>query len=123
MGGSGSSMSSRPLAGRYCGCRYGNGALFHHWLANRMREEGIDFQQCANAFTRCAKPERLQQLANSLTPWDLLRCGQKWLARLTPFLYRQGAAGIRLPASTILLAGRVLRQPHLPAPHGTGQTR
>src|SRR4029077_15564394 len=57
----------------------------HHWLANRMREEGIDFQQCANAFTRCAKPERLQQLADSLTPWDLLRCGQKWLAGLPPF--------------------------------------
>ena len=34
-------------------------------------EEGIDFKQC-DAFTRCAKPERLQQLANSLTPWDLL---------------------------------------------------
>ena len=50
-----------------------------------MREEGIDFKQCANAFTRCAKPKRLQQLADSLTPWDLLRCGQKWLARLTPF--------------------------------------
>jgi hypothetical protein len=24
-------------------------------------------------------------LADSLTPWDLLSCGQKWLARLTPF--------------------------------------
>ena len=73
----------------------------HHWLGNRMREEGIDFKQCANAFTRCAKPKRLQQLANSLTPWDLLRCGQKWLARLTPF-FTAGAAGIRLPASTHL---------------------
>jgi hypothetical protein len=50
-----------------------------------MREEGIDFKQCANAFTRCSAPERLQQLADSLTPWDLLTCGQKWLARLTPF--------------------------------------
>jgi hypothetical protein len=57
----------------------------HHWLANQMREEGIDFKQCANAFTRCSAPERLQQLADSLTPWDLLTCGQKWLARLTPF--------------------------------------
>src|SRR6476620_10956374 len=57
----------------------------HHWLAKRMREEDIDFKQCANAFTRCAKPERLQQLADSLTPWDLLSCGQKWLGRLTPF--------------------------------------
>src|SRR5215467_10891601 len=57
----------------------------HHWLAKRMREEDIDFKKCANAFTRCAKPERFQQLADSLTPWDLLSCGQKWLARLTPF--------------------------------------
>jgi hypothetical protein len=57
----------------------------HHWLANRMGEEGIAFKQCANAFMGCAKPERLQQLADSLTPWDLLSCGQKWLARLTPF--------------------------------------
>ena len=57
----------------------------HHWLANRMRAEGIDFKQCANAFIKCAAPERLQQLADSLAPWDLLSCGQKWLARLTPF--------------------------------------
>ena len=57
----------------------------HHWLANRMREEGIEFKQCANAFVRCAEPERLQQLTNSLTPSDLVSCGQKWLARLTPF--------------------------------------
>ena len=32
--------------------------------ANRMREEGIDFQQCSNAFIRCAEPERLQELAD-----------------------------------------------------------
>jgi hypothetical protein len=57
----------------------------HHWLANQMREKGIDFKQCANAFISCSAPERLQQLADSLTPWDLLTCGQKWLARLTPF--------------------------------------
>ena len=57
----------------------------HHWLANRMHEEGIDFKQCANAFIKCAAPERLQQLADALTPRDLVTCGQKWLARLTPF--------------------------------------
>ena len=28
----------------------------HHWLAIRMREEGIDFQQCTNAFRKCANP-------------------------------------------------------------------
>ena len=39
----------------------------HHWLANRMREEGIDFQQCSNAFLRCGRPERLQEQALALT--------------------------------------------------------
>jgi len=57
----------------------------HHWLANRMREEGIDFQQRSNAFMRCARPERLQELADALSPRDLIACGQKWLACFTPF--------------------------------------
>ena len=57
----------------------------HHWLANRLRERGIRFKQLANAFLKCAAPDRLQALANSLLPRDLLTCGQKWLAQLTPF--------------------------------------
>src|SRR5205823_9563094 len=57
----------------------------HHWLAVRMRDEGIDFQQCTNAFLRCSNPARLQELADSLTARDSLTCGQKWLATLTPF--------------------------------------
>jgi hypothetical protein len=57
----------------------------HHWLAKRLRAEGIDFKQCSNAFLRCSHPHRLQELADSLSPQDLLRCGQKWLACLTPF--------------------------------------
>ena len=57
----------------------------HHWLANRMRSEGIDFKQCSNAFLKCSHPQKLQQLADSLTAHDLLSCGQKWLACLTPF--------------------------------------
>ena len=28
----------------------------HYWLANRMREEAIDFKQCSNAFLRCSQP-------------------------------------------------------------------
>jgi hypothetical protein len=58
----------------------------HHWLALRMREEGIDFQQSTNAFLKCGNPARLQELADSLTAQDLLKCGQKWLAAFTPFL-------------------------------------
>jgi hypothetical protein len=57
----------------------------HYWLANRMREENIDFRQCSNAFLQCSDSGRLQQLADSLTAKDLLTCGQKWLAYFTPF--------------------------------------
>ena len=57
----------------------------HHWLANRMRQEGLDFRQCSNAFLKCSHPQKLQELANSLTAQDLLQCGQKWLTFLTPF--------------------------------------
>jgi hypothetical protein len=58
----------------------------HHWLALRMTEEGIDFQQSTNAFLQCSNPARLQELADSLTARDLLQCGQKWLAAFTPFI-------------------------------------
>jgi hypothetical protein len=58
----------------------------HHWLALRMTEEGIDFQQSTNAFLKCGNPARLQELADSLTARDLLQCGQKWLAAFTPFI-------------------------------------
>jgi hypothetical protein len=57
----------------------------HYWLAIRMRQENIDFQQCKNAFLRCSNPERLQELADSLTSRDLLQCALKWLAAFTPF--------------------------------------
>ena len=57
----------------------------HHWLANRMREEGIRFQQCSNAFSMCSDAKRLQELSDSLSASDLLTCGQKWLACCTPF--------------------------------------
>src|SRR6516164_9241320 len=57
----------------------------HNWLANRMREEGIDFEQCSNAFLRCSAPGRLQALADTLSAEDLSNCGRKWLAYLTPF--------------------------------------
>jgi hypothetical protein len=89
----------------------------HHWSANRMREDGIDFKQCANAFLKCSAPERLQhpavrRLAHPLGPVDLR---PKVAGATYPVLYRKGAGAIRLPASVVLLAGRVLRQPPLPS--------
>jgi hypothetical protein len=57
----------------------------HHWLANRMRQEGIHFKQTSNAFIQCSNVKRLQELADSLSPRDFYRCGHKWLTCLTPF--------------------------------------
>jgi hypothetical protein len=61
----------------------------HHWLANRLREENVDFGKSSNAFLKCGNFERLQELADSLTARDLLTCGQKWLAAFTPFFKEQ----------------------------------
>jgi hypothetical protein len=57
----------------------------HHWLANRLREEGIRFEKTSNAFVKCDNFARLQELADSLAAKDLLSCGQKWLTAFTPF--------------------------------------
>jgi hypothetical protein len=57
----------------------------HHWLANRMRERGIGFRQCGNAFLSCSDPQALQEIADSLTANDLMACAQKWLTCFTPF--------------------------------------
>jgi hypothetical protein len=57
----------------------------HHWLSRRMEAEGITFRQAGNMFLTCSAPARLQALADSLTPRDVERCGQKWLRALVPF--------------------------------------
>jgi hypothetical protein len=57
----------------------------HHWLANRLSEEGIRFEKTSNAFLKCGNFARLQELADSLSAKDLLACGQKWLTAFTPF--------------------------------------
>ena len=57
----------------------------HYWLAQKMKQAGIRFAQSGNAFRRCSNPAALQEIADSLTAKDLLRCGHKWLKRLIPF--------------------------------------
>ena len=88
----------------------------HHWLANRMREEGIDFQQCSNAFMRCAKPERL---ADALTPRDLVTCGQKWLSCFTP--RERDEAGY--PRRLFFAQTEFSRKSHVPSPRRSRQAR
>jgi hypothetical protein len=56
----------------------------HEWLAHRLHEEGVFFRKAANAFVHCSNPDRLQQLADSLTPSDLEVPLQRWLRELVP---------------------------------------
>jgi hypothetical protein len=67
-----------PFSARFC-------LNQHNWLALKMKQAGIRFLQSANAFRQCSDPAALQQLADSLTGNDLIRCGHKWLSRLIPF--------------------------------------
>ena len=53
-----------------------------------MQQQGIAFRQCKNAFLQCSDPQRLQQLADSLTAQDLLPAGRSGTA-FTPFFTSQ----------------------------------
>jgi hypothetical protein len=57
----------------------------HEWLARRLEDEGLSFRKAANAVLTCSDPERLQQLADGLTPSDLEVPIQSWLRELVPF--------------------------------------
>ncbi len=57
----------------------------HEWLARQLQQDGIFFRKAANAFVQCSDPDRLQQLADSLTPSDLEVPLQGWLRELVPF--------------------------------------
>ncbi|MBV9169482.1 MAG: hypothetical protein JOZ81_05295 [Chloroflexi bacterium] len=57
----------------------------HEWLARQLQREGIFFRKAANAFVQCADPQRLQHLADGLTPSDLEVPVQGWLRELVPF--------------------------------------
>jgi len=84
-------------------CRvYVNG---HEWLARQLRQEGIRFRQCGNAFLDCADPERLQQLSDAFSPRDVINCVHRWLAQLAPFFtaaeLRSEGFGYRLFVSQV----------------------
>lgn len=57
----------------------------HDWIANRLRQQGIEVQQRDNSFVACCEPKVLQSIADSLTAEDLTTCGRKWIDRLVPF--------------------------------------
>jgi GNAT superfamily N-acetyltransferase len=77
----------------------------HEWLACRLRQEGIAFEQCANAFRSCANPPRLQELADQFASAHIEACAHRWLAQLVPFFTdrerRRQGFGYRLFVSQV----------------------
>lgn len=77
----------------------------HEWLAQQMTGEGITFLQAANAFLSSSAPERLQELADELSPRHIEACAHRWLAQLVPFFTdherRRGGCGHRLFVSQV----------------------
>jgi hypothetical protein len=43
----------------------------HGWLAQRLKQEGIEARLHGNVFVACANPERLQQLSDAFAPEDI----------------------------------------------------
>ncbi len=82
----------------------------HHWLANRMREEGIDFQQCSNAFLMHALV-RFSHIAaaNSFTTAEL---HPKVVDALGPGADRYTLASLRYDLSKLRAKGLVEKLPH-----------
>jgi hypothetical protein len=66
----------------------------HEWLKQQLRQEAIPFDSLDNGFLWCADPDRLQQLADSLSPADVQAFFDRWLERLPwPLTPADRAAG------------------------------
>jgi hypothetical protein len=82
-----------PYGGKLCF----NG---HEYLKRQLGKEKIAYEDLANGILSCAAPERMQQLADTLTPARILLFLSKWQHRLPhPFTPRQQQAGYRYRAS------------------------
>jgi hypothetical protein len=57
----------------------------HEWLAQQLRRAGVAFRQRDNAFTDCADPRRLQELADAFGPAHLRAALDPLLERWLPF--------------------------------------
>jgi hypothetical protein len=69
----------------YFPCNIGVWLNGHNWLANQLQREGIAFEKRDNLFTACARPERLQELADAFAPTDISAPVDYWLAQLLPY--------------------------------------
>ena len=81
---------------------YGGKLCFngHEYLKRQLAKEKIPYEDLANGISSCEDPERMQELADSLTPARILLFLSKWQRRLPcPFTTHQLRAGYRYRAS------------------------
>jgi hypothetical protein len=68
----------------------------NEWLKQQLLKEAIPFDSLDNGFLWCADPERLQELADSLSPADVQAFFDRWLDYLPwPLTPTDRAAGYR----------------------------
>lgn len=68
----------------------------NEWLKQQLRTEAVAFESLDNGFLWCANPDRLQQLADTLSPADVQAFFDRWLERLPwPLTSADRAAGYR----------------------------
>lgn len=68
----------------------------NEWLKQQLRKEAIPYDSLDNGFLWCADPERLQQLADSLSPADVQAFFDRWVDWLPwPLTETDRAAGYR----------------------------
>jgi hypothetical protein len=74
---------SFPFSARACLNR-------HHWLANRMRADGMAFCPYTRAFLTCSDSQRLDEPGDSAAAHALWCRGETWPAVPTPFFTAKG---------------------------------
>jgi hypothetical protein len=68
----------------------------NEWLKQQLRKEAIAFESLDNGFRWCADPDRLQQLADALSPAHVQAFFDRWQERLPwPLTTADRAAGYR----------------------------
>jgi hypothetical protein len=68
----------------------------HEYLKRQLAKEGIGYEALANGILSCDDPERMQELADGLTPARILLFLSKWQDRLPcPFTVDERRAGYR----------------------------
>ena len=85
----------------------------HYWLATRMRQQKIDFQQCKNAFLRCSHPEQLAGIGRFAHRTRYPAVRSQVAGRIHSVLHGTRTPRSHLSTPAILRASRVLRQPDI----------